>query len=150
MVLQYSFYYHSGASSTGVARVSVDNAGFIFSNPMVLATLSTATDVYISLPIEFVYSTANPISTNDLPWLADYQGFNIFFYTKSQADLIYNARYSQIELMFGSGYYIRGPKTGEWAGQYGSGQVKSDYLESYPLNVASTYLKIAKTENTVV
>ena len=140
----YSFYYHSGATSTGVARVSVDNTGFIFSNPMVLATLSTATDVYISLPIEFVYSTANPISTADLPWLAIYQGFNNY-YSKTESD----TRYSQIDLMFGSGFYLLGPKTHEWAGAFPSGHTHSDNLESYPLNVASPYLTIARIATTV-
>ena len=90
----YSLYYHSGASSTGVSRVSVDNSGFVLSNPMVLATLSTSTDVFISLPINFIYSTANPITSNDLTWLAEYQGFNNF-YTKTQSD----ATYPQIQMM---------------------------------------------------
>ena len=89
----YSLYYHSGAASTGVARVSVDNPGFVLSNPMVLATLSTSTDVFISLPINFIYSTANPITSNDLTWLADYQSFNNF-YTKTQSD----AKYPQIQM----------------------------------------------------
>ena len=55
-----------------------------------------------SLPINFIYSTANPITSNDLTWLADYQSFNNF-YTKTQSD----AKYAQIQMMPGSkGYYL--------------------------------------------
>ena len=99
----YSFYFHSGATSSGVVRVSVDNYGFVFPNPAAQATLSTSTDVFISLPINFIYSTANPITSNDLTWLADYQSFNNF-YNETQSD----AKYPQIQMMSSSagGFYL--------------------------------------------
>ena len=94
--------------------------------------MNTTANAFISLPTAFIFSTVNPITSNDLPWLANYQSFN-YFYSKSQSD----ARYAQITKESGSGLYLLTMSSGV-----------ENIGVSYPLNVASTYLTITQGSGT--
>jgi hypothetical protein len=128
----YSFYYRSGSLSAGTPLVIVDNQNFTLTNPGETTTLNTTANAFISLPTAFIFSTVNPITSNDLPWLANYQSFN-YFYSKSQSD----ARYAQITKESGSGLYLLTMSSGV-----------ANIGVSYPLNVASTYLTITQGSGT--